>query len=110
MKLAAPATAAVVTIFLAGLAGLAGHAGPAAGGAKPARDHAPAASGVPAAALGTVTLASHGTGIGTQPRPAVSASSGAHLSAVQAGGASPGTPARVIHAPVAVRARWKATT
>jgi hypothetical protein len=67
MKLAAPATAAVVTVLLTGLAG---PAGPAA--------------------------------------PSVSASSGAHLTAVRTGGASPGAPADGI-APVAAPARWKAT-
>ena len=104
MVLAAPATAAVVTVLLAGLAG------PAAGGGQPGTDHTPAASGLPAAALGTVTLASHDIDYGTEPRPAVSASSGAHLSAAQAGGASPGTPVGGTHAPVAAQARWKATT
>jgi hypothetical protein len=68
MKLAAPVTAAVVTVLLAGLAG------PAAGGGQPGPDHAPAASGLPAA-LGTVTAASHDIGHGTEPQPAVSASS-----------------------------------
>jgi len=62
-------TAAVVTVLLAGLAG------PAAGGGQPDPDHAPAASGLPTAALGTVAVPSHDIGHGTEPQPAVSASS-----------------------------------
>ena len=103
MKLVAPVTAAVVTVLLAGLAG------PAAGGGQPGPDHTPAASGPSAAARGAVTLASHEIGYRTEPRPAISASSGAHLSAAQTGGASPGTPADGTRAAVAAQARWKAT-
>ncbi len=89
MKLAAPATAAVVTVFLAGLSGS------AASGGRPGRDLALSASGVRAAAPGRVTLASHDTGYGSEPRPAVSPISGASPSATRAAGASPGPPAPV---------------
>ncbi|HTT53710.1 MAG TPA: hypothetical protein VMH35_20130 [Streptosporangiaceae bacterium] len=103
MKLAAPATAAAVTVLLAGLAGL---GGPPAGGGQPGRDRAPAVSGGPAAALGTVTLASHDTRYRAEPRPPVSASRGAGLGAAQAGTASPGEPTWGIYAPAVARA-WR---
>ncbi len=107
MRLAAPATAAAVTVLLAGLVGL---AGPAAGGGQPGTDPAPAASGGPAAALSAVTLASYGTAYRTELRPTVSASSGARQSAAQAGGAPPSAPATGTPASVATQARWPAGT
>ena len=94
MKLAAPATAAVVTVFLAGLAG------PVAAGGEPSREPAP----------GAVALARHGTSDAAEPRSAASAIRDAYLTATRAGAGSPGTPTPAAPAPTAGGTRRPAGT